>query len=104
VSDTGLTCDQLEQICAIFRRVSAIREVLLFGSRAKGTHRPSSDIDLALIGIHDELKAESIAEQLELLPLPYRFDVKAYDGIRYLPLREHINRVGVSIYRREDAD
>ncbi|HIJ83463.1 MAG TPA: hypothetical protein HPQ00_04570, partial [Magnetococcales bacterium] len=28
--------------------------------------------------------------------------VKAYDGIRYPPLLEHIRRVGVTIYRREE--
>jgi hypothetical protein len=48
------------------------------------------------------LRAEAIAEELEELPLPYRFDVKAYDAIGYAPLREHITRVGITLYRRVD--
>ncbi len=101
MSSTGLTDRELDQICAVFRPVAAIREVVLFGSRARGSHRPESDIDLALVGVADELQAEAVAETLESLPLPYRFDVKAYDGIRYAPLLEHIKRVGISLYRRE---
>jgi hypothetical protein len=38
--------------------------------------------------------------ELDELPLPYRFDVKSLNSIRYLPLREHIMRVGVTIYSK----
>ncbi|HTG45994.1 MAG TPA: nucleotidyltransferase domain-containing protein, partial [Verrucomicrobiae bacterium] len=34
----------------VFRRHPEVTRVILFGSRAKGTHRPSSDVDLALTG------------------------------------------------------
>ena len=61
----------------------------LFGSRAKGCHTPASDIDLALWGV-DALQAESIAAELDELPLPYRFDVKAFEAIKQVSLREHI--------------
>ena len=71
--------------------------VLLREPRAKCTARPSSDVDLALEGIDDPLQAESIAAELDELPLPYVFDVQALSAIRYRPLREHIARVGVLI-------
>ena len=77
--------------------------VRLFGSRVKGTWQSGSDIDLALVGVREPLRVEAIAEELEELPLPYRFDVKAYDAIAYAPLREHIARVGVTLYRRADV-
>jgi hypothetical protein len=32
------------------------------------------------------------------LPLPYRYDVQAFDAITFLPLREHIERVGIPLY------
>jgi predicted nucleotidyltransferase len=86
------------------RRFPAVREVALYGSRAKGTYRPESDIDLALVGIDDDVQAEAVADELDELPLPYRFDVKAYGGIRCGPLREHIVRVGISLYRRDPPD
>ena len=101
MNDTGLTDQELDWMRTEFRRVAGICEVLLFGSRAKGCYRPESDVDLALLGVADDLQAEAVAEALESLPLPYRFDVKAYDGIRHAPLREYIKRVGVSIYRRD---
>ncbi|MBF0212681.1 MAG: nucleotidyltransferase domain-containing protein [Magnetococcales bacterium] len=85
---------------AVFRYVPEIQEVIVFGSRAKGNFRPHSDVDLALLGVADALRAEAVAEALDQLPFPYKFDVKAYDGIRYPPLLEHIQRVGVSIYRQ----
>ena len=46
--------------------------------------------------------AEAIAAELDELPLPYRFDVQAYEAIRYQPLREHIDRVGKSFYARTE--
>jgi len=85
----------------VFRRIPAIVEVVLYGSRAKGNFRPGSDVDLALVGVDDDLQAEAVAQELDELPLPYRFEVKAHGAIRYAPLRDHIARVGLTLYRRE---
>jgi predicted nucleotidyltransferase len=71
-----------------------VSQVKLFGSRAKGCHTPASDIDLALWGV-DALQAESIAAELDELPLPYRFDIKAFESIKQDSLREHIQRKGI---------
>ncbi|HYU36245.1 MAG TPA: nucleotidyltransferase domain-containing protein [Thermoanaerobaculia bacterium] len=94
----GLTSRELDLIRTVLARHPAITGAILFGSRAKGTAQPESDIDLALEGIEDPLRAEAIASELEELPLPYRFDVKALAAIRYRPLLEHIARVGVRIH------
>jgi uncharacterized protein len=104
MKDIGLSPQDIDLMRTVFRRFPAISEVALYGSRAKGTYRPESDIDLALIGIDDDLQAEAVADELDELPLPYRFDVKAYGGIKYGPLREHIVRVGVSLYQRDPSD
>ncbi|MBI2761510.1 MAG: nucleotidyltransferase domain-containing protein [Chloroflexi bacterium] len=77
--------------------------MLVYGSRAKGNFRRESDIDLVLVGVHEDLQAEAVADELDELPLPYHFDVKAYHSIQYEPLRDHIDRIGVTLYRR-DAD
>ncbi|MBF0261648.1 MAG: nucleotidyltransferase domain-containing protein [Magnetococcales bacterium] len=87
---------------AIFRSFDQIREVVLFGSRAKGHFRPGSDVDLCLIGtFEDHLFAAKVALALDELPIPYLFDVKTRDEIRYPPLLEHIERVGVTLYQRD---
>jgi uncharacterized protein len=93
----GLTAQEWELIRGVLARHPSVTGALLFGSRAKGTFHPASDIDLALEGVDDALQVEAIAEELDALPLPYRFDVKALAGIRHQPLREHIARVGVRI-------
>jgi predicted nucleotidyltransferase len=85
----------------VLARHPEIIAAVLFGSRAKMSHQPESDIDLALHGNLDSLRAESIAAELDELPLPYRFDVKAYSGIRSAQLRDHIQRVGVVIFKND---
>jgi len=95
---SGLSSAELDLIRAVLSRYPEITGAILFGSRAKGTAQPASDIDLALEGIDDPLQAEAIAGDLEDLPLPYRFDVQALAVIRHRPLLEHIERVGVRIH------
>ena len=48
------------------------------------------------LGGDDALQAESIAAELDELPLPYRFDVKAYESIKQDSLREHIQSKGIN--------
>ena len=98
MASTGLSERELDLIRGVLARHPGVTGALLFGSRAKGTAAPASDIDLALEGIDDPLRAEAIASELEELPLPYRFDVKALAAIQHQPLREHVARVGVRIY------
>ena len=100
MNDIGLAPHELELMRAVFSHSPRVAEVVLYGSRAKGTFRPESDVDLALIGVDDDLQAEAVAEELDELPLPYRFDVKALETIKHEPLRDHIARVGLSLYRR----
>lgn len=61
MKDIGLTPREIDLIREVFRRFPAIGEVILYGSRAKGSHWPESDIDLALVGTDDDLQAEAIA-------------------------------------------
>jgi predicted nucleotidyltransferase len=96
----GLLPSEIESLRSVFVRHPEIEEVVLFGSRAKGNHRPESDIDLAVRGIEDEREVEALAAELDELPLPFLFDVKSLDGIRNPALLEHVRRVGKSIYAR----
>ncbi|MGQ0767529.1 MAG: nucleotidyltransferase domain-containing protein [Gemmatimonadota bacterium] len=96
------------------RELALIREVLgrhpevvgavLFGSRAKGIARASSDVDLLLEGPLTPLQAESIANELDELPLPVRFDVKSEATLRFDSLREHIQRAGSRIHPAPESE
>lgn len=98
MSAAPLTAKELDLVRAVFRRHPEIASVTLFGSRAKGTHTARSDVDFALSGEVPPLRAQAIAAELEELPMPYRFDVQAWEHIHSPPLREHIERVGIRIY------
>ncbi|MEN8166925.1 MAG: nucleotidyltransferase domain-containing protein [Pseudomonadota bacterium] len=88
-------------LCSVFRRHAYVEQVVLFGSRAKGTARYNSDIDLAVEGVLNDLQIEALAMELDDLPLAYQFDVKALSSVRSAPLKRHIERVGRVIYERD---
>ena len=98
MSAPALRPEEMALLRGVFRRHPEITAVKLFGSRAKGTHSPASDIDLALWGDVDAVRAETIASELDELPLPYQYDVKPFHLIKLRPLREHIERVGIFVY------
>lgn len=44
----GIEEEIYEEMLNIFKEISQINKVILFGSRAKNTYKPTSDIDLAV--------------------------------------------------------
>jgi predicted nucleotidyltransferase len=98
----GLDARARALLDGVLERYPSIREARVFGSRALDTHRPESDIDLALYGDVDDALAARVAGELDELPLPYQFDVRAYP-VRHAGLREHIDRVGRTIFTRRVA-
>ncbi|POQ98991.1 hypothetical protein AU468_11415 [Alkalispirochaeta sphaeroplastigenens] len=79
-----------------------LQEVRLYGSRAKGTHRPGSDIDLCIMVPRLDLKRmASLEEAIDELLLPYEIDLCNYDDIENPALRLHIDRCGVLIFQAE---
>src|SRR5665213_933964 len=96
----GLKNSERELICDVLRRHDEVTEAKIFGSRAKGNFQPGSDIDLVLWGAISFSTLAAIAGELDELPLPYTFDVQAYDAINHQSLREHIGRVGQTFYAR----
>ncbi len=98
MSLVSLTAHELDMVRAVFRRHPDVASATLFGSRAKGTHTERSDVDFAVTGDVAPLRAETIAAELDELPLPYRFEVQSLEHIHHQPLVEHIQRVGILIY------
>jgi predicted nucleotidyltransferase len=78
-----------------------ISEIILFGSRAKGTFKNGSDIDIALKGRNLKLKDILDASlAIEKLLLPYKLDLVIFSRIKEPALIDHINRVGVVLFRK----
>jgi uncharacterized protein len=98
----GLPENTAEQICQVFDRFPEVEKALLYGSRAKGNHRPGSDIDLTLLGsaLTRQL-CGSIAEALDELLLPYTIDLSLFAELKHPELEAHIQRVGQVFYERQ---
>lgn len=97
--NTGLSDVDIKNIQSIFGRHKNINKVILYGSRASGTHKPASDIDLTLVGNDIFLtQLNEIENQLDELNLPYKFDISIHNQIDNDDLLQHIKRVGKVFY------
>ena len=98
----GLTTSAIARIQAVFARYPEVEKAVLYGSRAKGTHKTGSDIDLTLYGEKLALpQLTAIASELDDLLLPYTIDLSIFAMLNNAELREHIGRVGKVFYERE---
>lgn len=99
----GLSIETTEKICGILARHQSVEKAVLFGSRAKGTYKIGSDIDVSLHG--DTITLSELGEiefELDDLLLPYTIDLLIFDRIDHSQLREHIERAGKILYERVD--
>ncbi len=100
--DYGLPSSDKEALIAEISKNKKVEEIILFGSRAKGTFQNGSDIDIALkgnkLGLQDIL---NITLEVEKLLLPWKLDLVIFSRIKEPALVEHINRVGVTLYKRD---
>ena len=94
----GISERNLAQIIDIIAGFDFVEKAVIFGSRAKGTQRKYSDIDICLFGNLDSFKAEKVRAALDELNVIYEFDVLSYNNISNEALIEHIDRVGKTIY------
>ena len=84
----------LEDIIALAKK-NGIKKVILFGSRARGTHTERSDIDLAVVG-GDAMNFYYDLEEKAWTLL--KFDVDNLDKDVSEKLQKEIERDGVVIY------
>jgi predicted nucleotidyltransferase len=99
----GLKDTAINQIVNVFSSIPQIEEAIIFGSRAIGTYKPFSDIDITLKGdkiTHKELNYVIMA--LDDTTLPYTFDISLYKQIDNPDLIEHIKRVGKLLYSKSE--
>ena len=97
----GLSEQTIARIGSILAGHPLVEKAVLFGSRAKGVHKPGSDIDLALYGdAISPREMDRILEELDALDLPYVVDLSVFGRLAHAGLREHIERVGVVFFQR----
>ncbi|MDE6365798.1 MAG: nucleotidyltransferase domain-containing protein [Lachnospiraceae bacterium] len=82
---------------AAFARKHDIQKVVLFGSRARGTHSERSDVDIAVSGGDFDAFYWDIKEHVHSLLF---FDIASLDSGVSKGLKEEIERDGVTIYEK----
>jgi predicted nucleotidyltransferase len=97
----GLETGDIGKLVTIFNSNVGVEAAILFGSRAKGTFSPGSDIDIALKGetltLNDIL---ALGNEIEELNFPYKIDLVLYHRIENDNLISHIDRVGRVLFHR----
>jgi len=100
----GLSEHTIQKLVDVFKRNNLIDAAILFGSRAKGTFREGSDIDIALKG--EKLNVQMLKKielQVDELMLPYEVNIIIYQTITNQQLIEHIKRAGITIYYKKQS-
>ena len=100
----GLSEKSLAMVRGILSACPAVEAAILYGSRAKGTHRPGSDIDLTLVGtaLNQDFLAQ-LSRAFDESSLPYMVDLSIKAQIDNPSLLDHIDRVGVVLFERAMA-
>ena len=101
----GLPQSAVQKICSVLSRYPQVEKAILYGSRAKGNYKNSSDIDLTLRGSADLTLnvIYKILDDLDELLLPYTIDLPIFNDIDDPDVIEHIQRVGVTFYDKSES-
>jgi len=101
INETGLSKDVLTLLKNVFEKYNGIQQVTLYGSRAKGSFNERSDIDLVVYGKDlDRFVLNQVLLDLDDSDIPYLVDLQNFYDLRNRQLIEHIERVGLVIYRQ----
>ncbi len=91
----------VEKLKHIFKSYPDISKVWLYGSRAMGTHRTGSDIDLCIEANSLTTKQLlQIENEIDDLLLPWKVDLSLKHQIDNEALLDHIKKVAVVFYQR----
>ena len=95
----GLSSAVIDSLRDLFANYRSIEKVLIFGSRAKGTAKSASDIDLAVFA--PSMSAQEFTQlwsELDNLPLVFKLDVLHWDRLDNKELKAKILAEGDTFY------
>ena len=96
MEETGIRKEVIEEI-RNFARKYQVKQVILFGSRARGDYKRTSDIDIAVSGGDFAGFALDVEEETNTL---LEFDIVNLDKAMQDELREAIEREGKILYEK----
>ena len=101
----GLKERHRQAVIDIIAANARVERAVLFGSRATGTFRPASDVDVALFGDRLSMSDQAnLAAAIEDLTIPQRVHLLLYGTVDSAAICKHIETHGVEWYRRRDNE
>lgn len=98
----GLNEKIVEDIVNIIKKYDVVEKAVIFGSRARGDYKKTSDIDIALFG--EDLTHTintKIFYEIDELYMPYKVDLINFNTLsKENKIRENILKEGVEIYAK----
>ncbi len=91
----GLTPAEKQFLIDTFSKYEEVKEVLIYGSRAKDTYHERSDVDLVInSSFTDRFIISKIKSEIDESNFPYLIDLTSINRIKNPDLLAHIQRVG----------
>lgn len=100
MNSSGLTKYTLNTLKSVFSNYPDVKEVILYGSRAKGNYSKRSDIDLVAKGDMSRHVISRILMELEDSNILNSVDLQIYSELKNKDLINHIDRIGITIYHQ----
>jgi predicted nucleotidyltransferase len=97
----GLNDMELQALRTTLASIPEVEEAIIYGSRARGTNRIASDIDITLKGkALTYLQLALLDAKIDELYLPYFVDLSLFSMLKNADLLERINREGKVLYKK----
>ena len=97
----GLNDTELQALRTTLASIPEVEEAIIYGSRARGTSRVASDIDITLKGSAlTYLQLALLDARIDDLYLPYFVDLSLFSMLKNPDLLESIDREGKVLYKK----
>lgn len=99
--NNGISQESSTKLINLFKKTNNLTEVKLYGSRALGTYKEGSDIDISIMD--NEFSADDLLQlsnNIDDLLIPYKVDISIFKKLDNVDLIKHINNHGVTFYKK----
>ena len=91
--DSGVSSSSLARLLRVLDSTPNIETAWLFGSRAAGTHKPQSDVDIAIVAPDMSAAEEaSLRQRIDDLGLLYAIDLVRLEQVKSDDFKQQIER------------
>ncbi|MGO5064704.1 nucleotidyltransferase domain-containing protein [Clostridium sp. FAM 1755] len=98
----GISFQLFEEIRNSILKNPKINKAVIFGSRARGDYKKTSDIDICIYGNNiQNIDVNLLEDSLKEINTPLDFDIVYYDKITKEALRINIEKDGILIYAKK---